>query len=77
MIRAELKIEALCETCPETLVEIDRGEDAFGLAADSATLVDFQFTLEFTHGWEIVQESYAYFKYYCPACKAKRNAAAA
>lgn len=77
MFRCELKLEVLCETCPETYVERHRGHNAFGLSADTATYVDFCYELQFVHGWEVFNESYVSDLFYCPECKAKREAIAA
>lgn len=78
MFRAELKLEALCETCPETHVEKERGTGCFALAEElPETYTDFAFKLEFTHGWEVVNESYENDLFYCPKCKAERIAKAA
>jgi hypothetical protein len=77
MFRATLKLEALCETCPEIHVDTERGDSAFGLSNDPQTYVDFLYELQFIHGWEVVEESYVYFKHYCPKCKENRAAVAA
>ena len=76
MFRMTLKMEAICDSCPEVYREAhDGNEFGLGLIDESVQAVpDFLFKLEFEHGWAVVRESYAYHKLYCPKCRAMHNA---
>jgi len=71
----ELRFRAECEGCGRREEKVFHGTE-FGLYEEPGDeIIEFFWDLEFNYGWELHRVSYEEHEFYCPKCKAKREAA--
>lgn len=75
----ETKLEFIvqCEDCPAEERRTFWGDEFGSRVEEPQEIVDFMWDLEWGSGWELERVSYEEHKFYCPRCKAKREAVAA